>query len=135
MQVLSPPVRTGLVAGIGCRRGATAAELIGLIETALAEAGRPSSDLTLLATLEARARETAVVAAARHFRVPVRTLSAEDLRRFAARVPTSSATVARHTGLESVAEAAVLACGELLLAKRKSANATCALGRLAGMPQ
>ncbi|GLQ52966.1 hypothetical protein GCM10010862_02240 [Devosia nitrariae] len=122
----------GLVAGIACRRGAPAAELIALIEAALAEAGHPSSDLTLLATLEAKAGEAAILAAARHFRVPVRAFPANDLTRFAAQVPTPSAAVARHTGLESVAEAAVLACGELVLAKRKSAQATCALGRHTG---
>jgi cobalamin biosynthesis protein CbiG len=137
MQVLSPPVsvEAGLVAGIACRRGAPAAELIALIEAVLAEAGHPSFDLTLLATLEAKAGEAAVVAAAQHFRVLVRTFPADDLTRFAASVPTPSATVARHTGLKGVAEAAVLACGELVLAKRKSAHATCALGRLAGAPQ
>lgn len=137
MQVLVPPagVQAELVAGIGCRRGAPAEELIALIEVALAEAGHPSSDLTLLATLEAKAGEAAVVAAAQHFRVPVRTFPADDLTRFAASVPTPSATVARYTGIESVAEAAVLACGELVLAKRKSAHATCALGRLTGAPQ
>lgn len=135
MQVLSPPVHTGLVAGIACRRGAPATELIALIERALAEAGHPSSDLTLLATLEAKTGETAVVATARHFHVPVRAFPASVLTRFAAQVPTPSATVARHTGLESVAEAAVLACGELVLAKRKSAHATCALGRLSGVPR
>jgi cobalamin biosynthesis protein CbiG len=134
MSVLSPPA-SGLVAGVGCRRDASAEGLITLIETALAQAGSSPSELALIATLDGKAEEPAVRAAATHFGVPVRAVPAADLGRLAESLPTPSPTVAGHIGLAGVAEAAVLACGELVLPKRLSAEATCALGRLAGAPQ
>lgn len=138
MSVLSPPpadVAAGLVAGVGCRRGASAEGLITLIETALAEAGSTPSELALIATLVGKAGEPAVHAAATHFGVPVRAVPAEELQRLAEHLQTPSSMVADHVGLPGVAEAAVLACGELVLPKRLSAEATCALGRLTGAPR
>ena len=129
MSVLSTP-SAGLVAGVGCRRGASARGLITLIETTLAEAGHAPVELALIATLEGKADDPAIGAAAGHFGVPVRAIPAGDLQRFAAHLPNPSTVVEGHVGLAGVAEAAVLACGELLLPKRRSAEATCALGRL-----
>jgi len=138
MSVLpSPPtdIATGLVAGVGCRRGASAEGLVALIETTLAEAGHAPAHLALIATVEGKADEPAISSAAARFGVPVRAIPAEDLQRFAANLPNPSPAVAEHIGFAGVAEAAVLACGELLRPKRKSADATCALGRLAGEPR
>jgi cobalamin biosynthesis protein CbiG len=68
-----------------------------------------------------------MVAAARHHGWPLVTHAAPALREVA--VPTPSAVVATHVGTPSVAEAAALLStgGALLVAKRRSARATCAL--------
>lgn len=122
------PTLAQLVAGVGCRNTAGTAEIVALIEASLAQAGDSAGHLAALATLESKADHPAIVAAAAHFGVPVIRLTPEAL---AARpVPNPSSPVHRQTGLESIAEAAVLATGELLVEKQKSPNATCAIGRL-----
>jgi cobalamin biosynthesis protein CbiG len=120
-----------IVVGVGCSRGCDAAELLGLVDAALREArvgaGEP---VAALATVDRKAREPGLVEAARRRGWPVRTHPAAALA--AVVVPTPSAVVERHVGTPSVAEAAALlssGAGRLLLPKRRTAHATCALAR------
>lgn len=122
------PAPVALLAGIGCRADAGAAEIIGLIEASLAKTREPAGRLAALATRESKADHPALVAAAAHFGVSIIRLESDALA--AQSSPNPSSAVHQQTGLESIAEAAVLATGELLVEKRKSANATCAIGRL-----
>ena len=118
----------GLIVGAGCSRGCPAEELLALIDTVLAEAGARPDAVRALATVDRRADEPGMVAAARHHGWPLVTHAAPELREVA--VPTPSAVVASHVGTASVAEAAALlsAGGDtLLVTKRSSAHATCAL--------
>lgn len=115
----SDPVR--LVAGVGCSLGCPPEELCALIEATL-----PDGELVALATVDRRATEPAMLAAAAHFGVPLRTHAADALA--AVDVPTPSAVVARHVGTPSVAEAAALLSGtRLLVPKTRSEHATCAV--------
>ena len=118
---------TGLVVGAGCSRGCPAQELLDLIGAVLDEAGAQPGAVRALATVDRRAVEPGMVAAARHHGWPLVTHSVPALREVA--VPTPSAVVAVHVGTPSVAEAAALlsAGGHLLVSKRRSARATCAL--------
>lgn len=116
-----------LVAGIGCSNAAEASEIIALIDSTLLECGRHPSDLACLATLDTRAGLPVLAAAARHFEVPLRCFSADDLQRVAG-APSPSEIVRAHTGLSGVAEVVALLAGPLLVEKRKSPHATCALG-------
>ena len=119
---------TGLVVGAGCSRGCPTEELLALIDAVLAEAGEQPDAVRALATVDRRADEPGMVAAARHHGWPLVTHPAPALREVA--VPTPSAVVAAHVGTASVAEAAALlsAGGDtLLVTKRRSAHATCAL--------
>ena len=118
---------TGLVVGAGCSRGCPAQELLELIGAVLAEAGAQPGSVRALATVDGRADEPGMVAAARHHGWPLVTHPAPALHEVA--VPTPSAVVAAHVGTPSVAEAAALlsAGGPLLVPKRRSARATCAL--------
>jgi cobalamin biosynthesis protein CbiG len=118
---------TGLVVGAGCSRGCPAEELLALIGAVLDEAGARPDAVRALATVDRRADEPGTVAAARHHGWPLVTHGAPALREVA--VPTPSAVVATHVGTPSVAEAAALlsAGGPLLVSKRRSARATCAL--------
>jgi cobalamin biosynthesis protein CbiG len=119
------PVR--ILAGIGCRRGATGAELVALVNACLAEAGLPASALGTLVTRSDRADHPAVRAAAQHFDVAIRAIDTDTLA--CQPVPNPSARIERLTGLVSVAEAAAAASGSLILQKRLSPNCTCALAR------
>ena len=123
---------TGLVVGAGCSRGCPAEELLALIGAVLDEAGARPDAVRALATVDRRADEPGMVAAARHHGWPLVPHAAPALSAVA--VPTPSAVVASHLGTASVAEAAALlsAGGDtLLVTKRRSAHATCALAESA----
>jgi cobalt-precorrin 5A hydrolase/precorrin-3B C17-methyltransferase len=124
---------TGLVIGAGCSRGCPADELLALIDAVLDEAGAQPGAVRALATVDRRADEPGMVAAARHHGWPLVTYPALALR--AVTVPTPSAVVAAHVGTPSVAEAAALlsaGADAVLVPKRRSARATCALAASPG---
>lgn len=130
--VLRPP---SLVVGVGASRGAPVDEVLGLIESAVRDAGLSLKSLAELATVDAKAAEPGIVEAARRLGVPLVTHSAEELA--AVEVPNPSDAPLAAVGTPSVAEAAALVGGgELLVPKRKSERAdgrpsmaTCAVVR------
>ncbi|MFI6950485.1 precorrin-3B C(17)-methyltransferase [Streptomyces sp. NPDC050422] len=125
-----------LAVGVGASKGAPEDEVSGLIRDALAEAGLSPLSVAELVTVDAKAGEPGIVAAAARLGVPLRTYPAEELARI--EVPHPSDAPLAAVGTPSVAEAAALAGGgELLVPKRKSAPegraamATCAVVRRA----
>ncbi|MFF7049347.1 precorrin-3B C(17)-methyltransferase [Streptomyces griseorubiginosus] len=127
--LLRPPT---LVVGVGASKGAPADEVLELVEGALREAGLSARSVAGLATVDAKAGEPGIVAAAERLGVPLITWSAEELA--AVEVPNPSEAPLAAVGTPSVAEAAALiGGGELLVPKRKSkaspAMATCAVVR------
>ncbi|GGT10369.1 precorrin-3B C(17)-methyltransferase [Streptomyces griseoviridis] len=133
--VLRPP---SLVVGVGASRGAPAEEVLGLIGDALRDAGLAAASVAELATVDAKAGEPGLLAAAERLGVPLVTYPAGELAGVA--VPNPSAAPLDAVGTPSVAEAAALRRGgELLVPKRKSvradgrpATATCAVVRRPG---
>lgn len=133
--VLRPPT---LVVGVGASKGAPVDEVLGLIGSALGDAGLCAGSLAELATVDAKADEPGIVEAARRLGVPLVTHSAEELA--SVEVPNPSDAPLAAVGTPSVAEAAALVHGgELLVPKRKSeradgqpAMATCAVVRRPG---
>ncbi|MQY33376.1 Siroheme synthase [Streptomyces sp. RB17] len=126
--LLRPP---SLVVGVGASKGAPVEEVLGLVEGALREAGLSPKSVAELATVHAKAEEPGIVAAAERLGVPLVTYSAEELA--GVEVPNPSQAPLAALGTPSVAEAAaLLRGGELLVPKRKSAMATCAVVRRAG---
>lgn len=117
-----------LVAGIGCTSAATPGEIVTLIDGALAEAGRSPLGLACLASLDRRADVTALAQAASRLGVPLRFFTAAELATAHQGLVTPSAVVAERTGLAGIAEAVALKAGTLLVPKRKSPHATCAIG-------
>jgi cobalt-precorrin 5A hydrolase len=120
-----------IVAGIGCRKGASAEEIGVALDTALERAGRPLARIELLATT-ARKREQegiAAAAAARGLRVVY--VEADALEVASARGATWSTRVLALAGVPSVAEAAALAAGgpkaRLILPRIVVGPVTCAL--------
>jgi cobalt-precorrin 5A hydrolase/precorrin-3B C17-methyltransferase len=123
--VYRPP---SLVAGVGCSRGASAGEILDLLDSALREAGLARKSVAALASIDVKSDEAGLLEAADSLGAPLRFYPAEELA--AAEVPNPSPVVAGAVGTPSVAEAAVLASGAgLVLEKRKSKNATVAIGR------
>jgi histidinol-phosphate aminotransferase len=107
---MSGPARSStLVLGIGGREGAEPSALLDLAAKALAEHGLTLTDVATLATLDARASHPGIQLLAVVAEAGIRDFTAGELAEQPVDHP--SATVARHTGTPSVAEAAVRATG------------------------
>jgi cobalt-precorrin 5A hydrolase/precorrin-3B C17-methyltransferase len=123
---LRPP---SLVAGVGASRGVSAGEVLGLLDETLAEAGLSPASVTALATVDAKASEPGLLAAASERGWPLITHPASRLA--AVPVPNPGQAALAAVGTPSVAEAAALASADVLVvAKRKSARATVAIARI-----
>ncbi|MFI5954981.1 cobalamin biosynthesis protein [Cryptosporangium sp. NPDC051539] len=122
---------TVYVVGVGARRGASAAEVGALVDSALAEARISPDAVAHLATVDTKGYEEGIrtVAADRGWRVV--TWPAARLAQVL--VPTPSALVGEVAGTSSVAEAAAMLdavgrqTGTLVVEKRRSAVATVAV--------
>ncbi|CAL9405959.1 Histidinol-phosphate aminotransferase [Streptomyces sp. enrichment culture] len=117
---------TQLVVGVGGRAGVSVAEVCALVEETLRGAGLAAGAVKALATVESKACEAGITGAAERFGVPLLSYPAEELAGID--VPHPSDTARQAAGTPSVAEAAALAAGgELLVPKRRSVAATCAV--------
>ncbi len=109
-----------IVAGIGCRRGCSAEEIVALV--------RSAGPAEALAAPAFKRDEPGLHEAARQLGLELRFVTDEDLAAVQKLCVTRSAAAERATGHASIAEAAALAGGGVLLRPRiASANATCAL--------
>jgi cobalt-precorrin 5A hydrolase / precorrin-3B C17-methyltransferase len=130
--VLHPPV---LALGVGCERGCAPEEVIALAEETLREHDLASGAVAAVVSLDLKSDEEAVHALAAHLGVPARFFDAAALEAETPRLAKPSAAVFRATGCHGVAEGAALAAvgtaGALIVTKRKSRRATCAVARAA----
>jgi len=122
-----------LAMGIGCERLAPDGEVIALAEMALESAGLSPLSLACIASIDLKAAEPAIHAAAEHFGVPARFFDAARLEEESPRLTTPSDLVYRETGCHGVAEGAALAAagrsGRLLVPKRRGHRCTVAIAR------
>ncbi|AMN43904.1 cobalamin (vitamin B12) biosynthesis CbiG protein [Rhodoplanes sp. Z2-YC6860] len=120
-----------IVAGIGCKAGASAQEIEAAIGAALSQAGLASGALGLIATSHAKSSEPGIAAAATGRGLKMVVVLQVDLVAAGARALTRSERVLAMTGVPSVSEAAALAAagpGARLIAPRVAVGpATCAL--------
>jgi cobalt-precorrin 5A hydrolase len=119
-----------LVAGMGCHKGTPAAELREFITLVFRQEALSLLSLKALATVEAKKEEPGLRQAARSLGVDFLWFTKTDLQDIP--VPNPSRRVSRHMGVASVSEAAALKAGgvELIVPKRKAANATLAVARV-----
>jgi len=126
---------TCLAIGVGCERGTEPGEVIDLVRECLSSEGLSADAVGGLYSLDLKADEPALHALADNLGVEVRTFAAEQLEQEAPRLATPSEVVFREVGCHGVAEGAALAAvgseGDLIMAKRKSARATCGIARSA----
>ena len=118
--------------GVGCARNCAPEELEALVQNTLANSGISPGALAAIGTIDLKADEPAILALAAKYGLPLRLFSAVELEGEAPRLATPSDVVFAEVGCHGVAEGAALALvgaqGQLHQAKRKTANATCALG-------
>lgn len=117
--------------GVGCARNCPPEELAALVESALAEANIARGAIAGVFSLDLKADEPAMNLLARALARPFRLFTAQQLEAETPRLQTPSDVVFAEVGCHGVSEAAALAAAgpqsTLLLSKRKTANATCAL--------
>jgi cobalt-precorrin 5A hydrolase len=127
-----------IVAGIGCRKGASAAEIDAALATALERAGRPLARIDRIATSASKRDEAGIAAAASARGLPLMLVAQPDLETAAARGATWSARVLALAGVPSVAEAAALAAAgskaRLILPRIVVGPVTCALAESGEAP-
>ncbi|MBD2835467.1 cobalamin biosynthesis protein [Pseudomonas sp. JM0905a] len=124
-----------LVAGLGCRRGCPADELQGLLQQCLAEVGASLGELVALASSEVKVAEPGLIALTERLGLPLYFLPVDTLAAQEACLSRPSERVRDAVGSPGVAEAAALVQAEalfgghatLIIDKRRSASATCAL--------
>jgi len=130
--VLHPPV---LALGVGASRHCPPAELAALVRRTLNREELAPDAVAAVVSIDLKMDEPAVTALAERLGVPARFFSAERLLKETPRLRHPSAATFRATGCYGVAEGAALAAvgrrGALIVAKRKSRNATCAVARAA----
>ncbi|MEM5469033.1 precorrin-3B C(17)-methyltransferase [Celeribacter marinus] len=114
--------------GVGCARNADPEELWQNVSAMLADAGIAAGAIASVNTIDLKADEPAMNVLARRFGVPLRLFTAAELEAQADRLANPSDVVFAEVGCHGVAEGAALAAGgELIAAKQKTANTTCAL--------
>ncbi|HEX5318308.1 MAG TPA: precorrin-3B C(17)-methyltransferase [Stellaceae bacterium] len=128
--VLHPPV---LALGIGCERGCPAEEVAVLTAASLEEAGLSPLAVAAVVSVALKMDEPAIHTLAASLGVPARFFPAERLLAETPRLTGRSEAAFRATGCWGVAEGAALAAAgpdsELVVPKRKSRGATCAIAR------
>ena len=130
--VLHPPV---LALGIGCERYCPAEEIAALAHATLAEAGLAAGAVAAIVSIELKSDEPGIHALALSLGVPARFFAASRLLVETPRLTRRSEAAFRATGCWGVAEGAALAAagpgGELVVPRKQSRRATCAIARAA----
>ena len=120
--------------GVGCARDCAPSELEDLVRSSLDETGLAAEAIHSVSTIALKADEPAIIALASRLGVPLRLFDAEALERETPRLANPSDVVFAEVGAHGVSEAAALAQGgaeaQLLVSKRKTKNATCALAQV-----
>lgn len=116
--------------GVGCRRGAARDSIAALIRRARRSAGVEQAAAVLF-SLDRKAGEAGLLAAADLLGLPLRFLTAPELAAMDSLISTRSARVEEATGIASVAEAAALAGAgkgaRLVLPRIAADGVTCAI--------
>ena len=122
-----------VIAGIGCRRGASSADIVALVRRALAVVSDRKLSLVALAAPAFKDKEPGLREAATHLGIALMLVDGTSLQAAQPRCVTRSAHAKEAHGLDSIAEGAALAAagpgGSLLLPRIAASGVTCALAR------
>ncbi len=120
-----------VIVGVGCRRGTSSEKIVAAVQAALKEADLNLSQVRLLSSASIKADEEGLLAAARELGVPLRFITADEIRE-SARQFDHSAFVEEKVNLPAVAEPCALLAGRrtrLVLPKKSYDGITIALAR------
>lgn len=119
-----------LHAGIGCRKGTDADEIVTLVREQFKGHGLALESLASIGSVDVKGGEAGLLEAARLLGVGISFFPGNVLD--ACKVPNPSAAAQKNIGVNSVSEAAAIQaaeCGTLVMEKQKSAKATLAVAR------
>jgi cobalt-precorrin 5A hydrolase len=119
---------TGLIVGIGCRRGVSAEQIEAAVRDALGDT-LPFEALGAVATIDMKADEAGLVAFCARHALPLRTFTREQIAALDVRTNASQA-VREHMGVDGVCEPCALLAtqnGRLLVHKRARDGVTVAI--------
>ncbi|MEO9338036.1 cobalamin biosynthesis protein [Mesorhizobium sp. SB112] len=120
-----------IVAGIGCRKGATEHEVLAATHAALSTHCLASTRLSALATIQLKAQETGIIAAARTLAKPLLIANDDAIAAVDAKLLTRSEASLSAAGTPSVSEASALAIAgknsRLLGPRHVEGDVTCAI--------
>lgn len=127
-----------IVAGIGCRAGATVREIEAVLEAAASRANLALDEIGIIATSHAKNREQGIADVASLRGLKLVTVTQSELEAASAHVVTRSDRVAQLIGIPSLAEAAALAAAgpdaRLVAPRIVVGRVTCALAMSGDMP-
>lgn len=127
---IHPPV---LTVGVGAERGVPPVEGAEAVRITMEEAGLSALSVAAVGSIDIKADEPAVLAAADALGAPIRLFDAATLEEQAPRLANPSDLVFRETGCHGVAEGAALALAgdrsELVIPKRRFGRVTVAVAR------
>jgi len=130
--------------GLGCARGCTVDEMWRLVSESLSDAGIAAGAIACIGSLDLKGDEPAMIETAVRLGVPFRVFTAAELEVLTPKLANPSDVVFAEVGCHGVSEAAALALadGDLVVEKKKTLNATCAvvkskdvITKLAGRPR
>jgi cobalt-precorrin 5A hydrolase / cobalt-factor III methyltransferase / precorrin-3B C17-methyltransferase len=120
-----------LVLGVGCERGCSVDELIGLCQQTLQQHQLAWQSIAAVTSIELKSDEECILSLADCFGVEARFFKADELETQASRLKNPSDIVFAEVGCHGVCEGAALAAvgpdGKLIVSKQKSKRATCAI--------
>lgn len=120
-----------IVAGFGCKKGASVASLEAAFAEALANAGLDREQIGAIATHDTKSGEPGLIGIAANLALPLLVFTTADMRDVEAGIETMSDRVVELKGVPSVAEGAALAAagfgGRLLGPRVTTQDAACAL--------
>jgi cobalt-precorrin 5A hydrolase len=129
-----------ITAGVGCRSGCSAADILAAVRAAASQNGISVTDVLAVYSADFKAHEVGLRTAAAELDRPLRLLSSTELEAHSGGAITRSRAVAARFGLPSIAETAALAGAaelggpdvevRLLSVRRVVGGAACALARL-----
>ena len=117
--------------GLGCARGCSVDEMWNLVSKCMEEANIAAGSISSVGSLDLKGDEPAIIETALRLGVPFRLFEANELESLTPKLANLSEVVFTEVGCHGVSEAAAIALsgGSLVVEKKKTMNATCAIAK------
>jgi len=117
--------------GLGCARGCSVDEMWNLVSKCMEEANIAAGSISSVGSLDLKGDEPAIIETALRLGVPFRLFEANELESLTPKLANPSEVVFTEVGCHGVSEAAAIALsgGSLVVEKKKTMNATCAIAK------